>query len=113
VSELERQILDGLADQATRPLKWAPDVLGFWALVTHPCPFYDGMKRRCRVYYNRPYNCRRFGCFRPDSANEPFRDGQCFWTRFYGSRHVRKQALAMQTQAQRWARMRGWKASDV
>ncbi len=41
-----------------------------WALRAAPCPFLDG--RHCSIYPIRPYNCRRFGCFRPEPAREPF-----------------------------------------
>jgi Fe-S-cluster containining protein len=109
VSDEERTLLEGLADQATRPLRWIPDLLGFWSLSASPCPFYDG---RCKVYASRPYNCRRFGCFRHDPQTEPFNDGQCFWTRFHGDRAVRRQAKAMQRKAQRWANAHGWRDED-
>ncbi len=82
-----------------------------WALRAAPCPFLDG--RHCSIYPIRPYNCRRFGCFRPEPAREPFEpDGPfgClnFSERFAASRIVRRAAIAMQRKAMAWARKHGW-----
>jgi Fe-S-cluster containining protein len=40
------------------------------ALKAQPCPLF--VFNGCLVYNSRPYNCRRFGCMRPDPKTEPF-----------------------------------------
>ena len=82
------------------------------ALKAGPCPMLDG--NLCSVYAVRPYNCRRWGCFRPDPKTEPlepdmgFLGSPCTRERWTDSRGVRRQLIQMQRKAQRWARAHGW-----
>lgn len=97
---------------AGRSLRWSKEpASNFWALAAAPCPLLDG--NACSVYTARPYNCRRFGCFRPDPRSEPLEleDGACrnFLDRFGASRAVRRAAAALQRKAQRWAVAHGWR----
>lgn len=81
----------------------------FVALKARPCPMF--VFKHCLVYDVRPYNCRRFGCMRPDPAAEPFElDGGNMIARVGVSRIARRIAVRMQTKAQRWARKMGWAA---
>jgi Fe-S-cluster containining protein len=86
---------------------------GMVALSAKPCPFLEG-RSTCAIYDIRPYNCRRFGCFRPNPAVEPFEEGSgplgClnFAERFAVSRVVRRAAASIQRKAQVWARAHGW-----
>jgi Fe-S-cluster containining protein len=102
-------------------LKWRPvsaDGRGvFIALQAAPCPFLRTVsetRAECGVHAVRPYNCRRFGCYRPDVAAEPFEpDHEEFGCanareRIRGSREVRRAAEQLQRKAQRWARNHGW-----
>jgi hypothetical protein len=64
----------------------------------------------CTVHTVRPYNCRRWGCFRP-TTDEPFAlavrpDGQPL--RLYTSKPVARQMARMQRAAQPWALAHGW-----
>jgi Fe-S-cluster containining protein len=83
------------------------------AVKAGPCPFF--VFHTCLVYASRPYNCRRFGCMRPDPKTEPYEADDphfgCknFTDRFLLSRQVRRLATLMQRRAQRWARAHGWK----
>jgi Fe-S-cluster containining protein len=80
----------------------------FVALKAAPCPLY--VFHTCLVYESRPFNCRRFGCMRPDTQKEPFeRDGANMKDRTETSRVARRMAIRMQTKAQKWAYANGWK----
>lgn len=50
--------------------RWEPHpIAGYVQLCGEPCPYFvrDGTGLGvCRVHAVRPFNCRRFGCFRPD-----------------------------------------------
>lgn len=82
---------------------------GFVALKAQPCPLYAF--KGCLVYSVRPYNCRRFGCMRPDVKAEAFEaDGSNMMDRVKTSRVARRMAENMQRRAQRWARKMGWNA---
>lgn len=82
---------------------------GFVALKAQPCPLY--VFNRCLVYDVRPYNCRRFGCLRPDVKAEPFDvSGANLMDRVKTSRVARRMAVQMQRKAQRWGRKMGWTA---
>jgi hypothetical protein len=77
-----------------------------------PCPLF--VFQGCLVYKDRPYNCRRFACMRPDPKTEPFEvdsQGRCrnMWDRFHTSRQARRALIHIQQKAQRWARKMGWK----
>lgn len=83
----------------------------FVGLKARPCPFY--IFHTCQVYEVRPYNCRRFGCLRPNPKQEPFDlapDGTCrnLLDRVKTSRIARRLAVTLQRRAQRWARQHGW-----
>lgn len=81
----------------------------FVALKAGPCPLF--VFKTCLVYEDRPYNCRRFGCMRPDVKAEPFEaDGSNMLDRVKTSRPARRLAERMQRKAQRWARSHGWDA---
>lgn len=79
------------------------------AMKAGPCPLY--VFHTCLVYENRPYNCRRFLCMRPDVKAEPLEgDG---WKnhddRVRTNRHMRRMAIRNQKDAQKWADAHGWK----
>lgn len=80
----------------------------FVSLKAGPCPLFAFT--RCHVYEVRPYNCRRFGCMRPDTAAEPFLpSGENMSARVAVSKAARKLAKYMQRRAQPWADAHGWK----
>ncbi len=80
----------------------------FVALKAHPCPLF--IFQGCLVYSVRPYNCRRFGCMRPDVKAELFEvRGGNLLDRVKTSRVARRLAVQMQRKAQRWADKHGWK----
>lgn len=79
----------------------------FVALKAAPCPLY--VFKSCMVYSVRPYNCRRFGCMRPDTKAEPFEaSGGNLLDRVKTSRVARRMAQRMQRKAQGWAQKHGW-----
>lgn len=79
----------------------------FVALKAAPCPLF--VFHGCLVYENRPYNCRRFGCMRPDTKAEPFElSGANMMDRVKTSRAARRLATHMQKKAQPWAVKMGW-----
>lgn len=80
------------------------------ALKAAPCPLF--VFKGCLVYSSRPYNCRRFGCMRPDVKAEPFDlNGRNLMDRVKTSRIARRMAEQMQRKAQRWAVRHGWSLS--
>lgn len=93
---------------------------GFVALKAKPCPFLEGTNT-CMVHEARPYNCRRFGCLRPDPAREPLQMAEHSPVLQYGtvgctnlrerlvqSRSARRQYERLQRKGQRWAVAHGW-----
>lgn len=78
------------------------------ALKAKPCPLYAF--NTCLVYEHRPFNCRRFGCMRPDVKAEKW-DGQNMEVRTKTSRIARRMAEKLQRKAQRWAVRHGWPTS--
>lgn len=93
----------------TVKMQFRPAGGNFVALKAAPCPLYAF--DTCLVYDVRPFNCRRFGCMRPDVISEPFEaDGSNMMVRVKTSRIARRLAATMQRKAQRWARSHGWKA---
>lgn len=79
----------------------------FVALKAKPCPLFAF--GGCLVYKDRPYNCRRFGCMRPDVKAEPFEaSGANLMDRVKTSRAARRLAEKMQRKAKRWADQHGW-----
>ena len=85
-----------------------------------PCPLLrmDGTVATCTVHDIRPYNCRRFGCFRPDPATAPYqaepldlhnlRLGCANLSDRLPNRAVRRAYAQLQRKAQRWAVTHGW-----
>lgn len=83
----------------------------FVALKAAPCPLY--VFKTCLVYAVRPFNCRRFGCMRPDVKAEPYEvSGANMMDRVKTSRVALRMAQTMQRRAMRWARTHGWKETD-
>lgn len=92
----------------------------FVYLQGKPCPLLrmDGAVATCTVHDIRPYNCRRFGCFRPDPAHEPYiaepldlpnmRLGCANLSDRLSNRAVRRAYAQLQRKAQRWATAHGW-----
>ena len=93
----------------------------FVFLAGKPCPLlaYDQYhKAVCTEYAIRPYNCRRFGCFRPDPSVEPYeaervdperlRLGCANLSDRLRSRPVRRAYAKLQRKAQKWALKHGW-----
>lgn len=76
----------------------------FVSLQAGPCPLY--LDHACSVYEVRPFNCRRFGCFRHD-VSEPFIQS-VVPARLLTDRPARRQAFLMQRKAQPWALAHGW-----
>lgn len=113
MTHAERRTVELAASVTARDavLGWEADPTdGFVRLLAGPCPLYaehQGLGQ-CRVYTYRPYNCRRFGCMRPDVKAEPF-DGLNMSDRVKTSRIARRLAEKLQRKAQRWARIHGWK----
>ena len=89
---------------------------GMVALKGGPCPLLEG--NLCSVHPVKPYQCRRWGCFRPDPTVEPlepdhgFLGSPCARERFHADRGVRKQFKAMQAKAQKWALRHGWTGDE-
>ena len=110
MSTAEAELLKDRADRAG--LRWTPVGDGFVELQAHPCPFLDG--NTCSVYDIRPYNCRRWGCFRPDPSLEPLAPDTGFLgcanarVRFYRDRDIRRQMQQLERKAQRWSLRHGW-----
>lgn len=74
----------------------------------------DG-KASCSIHEQRPYNCRRFICFRPDPATEPYETGGplgCLnlTDRLTDSLHALTFYESNQRRAQVWAKAHGWTA---
>ena len=110
----ERQVIeDYIGPEKAATLTWIdwPEH-GLIALKAGPCPLLNG--NLCSVHPVKPYNCRRWGCFRPDTKTEPLETDHGFLgspstrERFYASRGVRRQLQQMQRKAQRWALAHGW-----
>lgn len=78
----------------------------FVAMKAGPCPLY--VFHTCLVYEVRPFNCRRFGCMRPDVNAEPF-DDTTMSDRIKTSRVARRTAQRMMDKARPWADAHGWK----
>ena len=101
-----------------KDLRWREaQPYGFVELIAHPCPLLEG--NVCTVYPVRPYNCRRWGCFRPDPKTEPLKPDTGFLgcenarVRFYTDRDVRRQMQQMERKAQKWALKHGWTGTEV
>ena len=100
---------------------WSPTShVGFVSLQAAPCPFLEG-QNTCLVHDVRPFNCRRFGCLRPDPTAEPLVMAPASSWLQYGrvgcsnlrerliqSRVARRLYARLQRKGQRWARAHGW-----
>lgn len=85
-----------------------PDGGNFLIMKAGPCPFFAF--NTCTVYEHRPYNCRRFGCMRPNVEEEEFYpDGSNMDIRVDNDKDAAKLARWMQKRAQPWAAAHGWK----
>jgi len=83
----------------------------FISLQAAPCPLLDG--NRCTVYEVRPYNCRRWGCLRPNLDEQFEPDHGEFGCanvrdRVTQDRKARRFMARLQSKAQRWALNHGW-----
>lgn len=79
----------------------------FVSMKAGPCPLFAF--NTCLVYESRPFNCRRFGCMRPDVKAEPFEvSGANMLDRTKTSRVALRMAQTIQRRAQRWAMKHGW-----
>lgn len=116
MTHTERKIVELYAADPTL-LVWEPNPdPRFINLKAAPCPLLattiDGLAL-CTIHSRRPYNCRRWGCFRPDPATEPLREDNtrfgfdCLTERLKDPR-VNNAYKAMQKEAQPWALQNGW-----
>lgn len=80
----------------------------FVRLTAKPCPLL--VDNLCSVHAVRPFNCRRWGCFRDDYSQPP--EMTMVPAAMLKTRSNRRQALVMQRHAQRWARSHGWTDAD-
>jgi Fe-S-cluster containining protein len=93
---------------STIRLQFRPIDEKFVAMKAGPCPLF--LFHTCYVYEHRPFNCRRFGCMRPDTKAEPFEvSGANMRDRTETNRKARRLAIQMQRKAQKWALSHGWK----
>lgn len=99
----------------------------FFAWTAAPCPLLDESsgKPTCTIHEHRPYNCRRFGCLRPDPKVEAFQPAPLSPYLKYGnigcanlrdrlinSRVARRTYELLQRKAQRWADKHGWSRNN-
>ena len=106
----ERRELEAVAHLASRRLQWRYDARPTMTrLVTGPCPFVTP-DNRCAAYDVRPFNCRRFGCMRPDGSAESFDDREALAR--VKSEDGLIQLRRIQSEAQPWALDHGWKETQ-
>ena len=110
MTQEERALVLRVAPEDRRPL-WKPDRDGFAVMKGAPCPFLTD-DVRCAIYEHRPFNCRRFRCYRV--GNEPWEvdeHGNCrnVTERLIQSREIRRDYELKQRKAQRFALANGWK----
>jgi Fe-S-cluster containining protein len=115
----ERTAIEASGVVPMRPAVWADDAPAGWALLkAKPCPYLDRDEKGlavCRVYVVRPFNCRRFGCFRPSPELEPLELDNTklgcknLSDRIANSPEVLRAYRKMQRDAQGWAVAHGWK----
>lgn len=104
----ERLVLEGetrvrsLRGESVPELTWQTKD-GF-ELLNGPCPFL-GEDNLCTVYEIRPYNCRRFACFR--EPGEEFSVAASV-AKAERDRSIRRQWMLIQRRAQKWALKHGW-----
>jgi hypothetical protein len=99
-------------------LFWTALPDGKWSLQAKPCPLLtaDG---QCGIYADRPYNCRRWGCFRPTTstslAETPFKtlpEGNVVPIGFGTDKALTRQVLRLEAQAKPWGLAHGWGATE-
>lgn len=96
-------------------LRWTALPDGKWSLAAAPCPLLtaDG---RCGIYADRPFNCRRWGCFRATTtiplSGTPFIEvaGRLLPAAIAYDRRLRRQVSRLEEQARPWALAHGWGA---
>lgn len=97
----------------------------FVILEAGPCPFLRN-GNECAVHPIRPFNCRRFGCLRPDPPSEPLQMAPLTPYVKYGeigcsnlrdrlvhSRVARRIYELLQRKGQRWALKHGWSGHET
>lgn len=111
VSQSERRVLQDAAERLGLTLQWrAGDRPRFTSLVARPCPFYEASVG-CRVYEERPFNCRRYMCGR-DDLSEPYDANTMHGIpmRVLTSADLRSDYMVQQAEAHKWADAHGWGA---
>jgi Fe-S-cluster containining protein len=115
MTHAERMELERAAPEAA--LLWSDHADSRFIRLLTPggCPLLhmDGDLATCTVHAARPYQCRRFGCFRKDVTAEPYEEGGplgCFnlSDRIAESLDAHEAYRAMQKRAQPWALAHGW-----
>lgn len=115
MTEAERDAVMAIAPPEIET-RWEPNAKpGFVNLVAAPCPFVaeEYGKAVCRVHAARPFNCRKFGCFRI-TADEKLDAlvvrvrGETIPVRTIDNREHRRTFARMVTKAERWGRSHGW-----
>lgn len=114
VTQRERRVLEAAAQKLEIVgLQWrAGERPSHTHLVARPCPFFtrdEAGQGVCRVYDERPYNCRRFMCGRTTTEESYDRgavDG--IPLRVLTSADLRQQYADNQCAAQAWADAHGW-----
>ena len=109
-TEIERAVPPGVV------LSWQPHADDrFTRLSAGPCPLL-GADGGCTVYAVRPFNCRRWGCFRADAKTEAFETRPDAFgcdnlaARLIESKTVRNEYRRLHRQAEPWAVAHGWGA---
>ena len=99
-----------------RDLQWRASQPDGWVeLVAGPCPLLTE-DNQCSVYEVRPYQCRRFGCYRaPGEAFDPSGPLGCanLSERLTQDRETRRAYALNQRKAQKWAYQHGWTGNEV
>lgn len=101
------------AAPAPEALTWTALPDGFWSLTAAPCPLLteDG---KCGIYADRPFNCRRWGCFRATTtiplAGTPFITvgGRLLPQAVLTDKALGRQVARLEDQARPWALAHGW-----
>lgn len=107
-------------------IQWQPNQNPqFIDLVAGPCPFLRGTNV-CSVHEVRPFNCRRFGCMRPNPKTEPLQMAPLSPVLQYGtigcsnlrerlvqSKAARRRYAKLQQAGMRWAYTHGWRGDEI
>lgn len=119
MTHAERAAIEGSGyPSSPATLSWLPHADSrFVRLSAGPCPLFarDAQgKGVCAVYDVRPFNCRRFGCFRPSPEREAFEPEAnvigCanLRERLEQSGQVRREFQKLADKAREWALSHGW-----